>query len=65
MICPNWTLAFIPLYMLQTAALGLGVGIIVSSLTTKYRDAIFDLMYDKSTIYLQRKFDIYDNHFYK
>ena len=22
-------------------------------------------MYDKSTIYLQRKFDIYDNHFYK
>ena len=26
---------------------------------------IFDLMYDKSTIYLQRKFDIYDNHFYK
>ena len=26
---------------------------------------IFDLMYDKSTICLQRKFDIYDNHFYK
>lgn len=39
-ICPNWTLAFIPLYMLQTAALGLGVGIIVSSLTTKYRDLL-------------------------
>lgn len=39
-ICPNWTIAFIPLYMLQTAALGLGVGIIVSSLTTKYRDLL-------------------------
>lgn len=35
---PNWTLIFIPIYMLQTATLGLGVGIIVSSLTTKYRD---------------------------
>ena len=35
---PNWTAVFIPLYMIQTAALGLGVGIIVSSLTTKYRD---------------------------
>ena len=40
MICPNWTLVFIPLYMLQTAALGLGVGIIVSALTTKYRDLL-------------------------
>lgn len=34
----NWTIILIPVYMLQTAALGLGVGIIVSSLTTKYRD---------------------------
>ena len=37
-IRPNWTIVLIPLYMLQTAALGLGVGIIISSLTTKYRD---------------------------
>lgn len=37
-IHPNWTIVLIPIYMLQTAALGLGVGIIVSSLTTKYRD---------------------------
>lgn len=37
-IHPNWTIVLIPLYMLQTAALGLGVGIIISSLTTKYRD---------------------------
>ena len=35
---PNWTAVFVPLYMVQTAALALGVGIIVSSLTTKYRD---------------------------
>lgn len=28
----------IPIFMLQTAVLGLGVGIIVSALTTKYRD---------------------------
>lgn len=34
----NWTILLIPVYMLHTAALGLGVGIIVSSLTTKYRD---------------------------
>ncbi len=37
-IYPNLTALLIPVYMLQTAALGLGVGIIVSSLTTKYRD---------------------------
>lgn len=37
-IHPSWTVILIPLYMIQTAALGLGVGIIVSSLTTKYRD---------------------------
>lgn len=39
-IRPNWTLVLLPLYMLETAALGLGVGIIVSSLTTKYRDLV-------------------------
>lgn len=39
-INPNWTIVFIPIYMLQTAALGLGVGIIISSLTTKYRDLV-------------------------
>lgn len=37
-ILPNWTFCFVPLYMLQTAALGLGVGILTSALTTKYRD---------------------------
>lgn len=34
-------LIFLPLLVLQTAALGLGFGIIVSSLTTKYRDLSF------------------------
>lgn len=37
-IRPNTMIVIIPLLMIQTALLGLGVGIIVSSLTTKYRD---------------------------
>ncbi len=35
---PNLYMIVIPILMIQTAVLGLGVGIIVSSLTTKYRD---------------------------
>jgi len=36
---PNWTLMLLtPLMILQMAMLGLGFGIIVSALTTKYRD---------------------------
>ena len=35
---PNWTIALMPLMLLQMAILGLGFGIIVSSVTTKYRD---------------------------
>lgn len=34
----GWQILLIPILVLQTAALGLGFGIIVSSLTTKYRD---------------------------
>jgi len=37
-IHPNWWILFTPLLIVQMACLGLGVGIIVSSLTTKYRD---------------------------
>jgi len=37
-ICPNSTLLLLPVYILMLAGLGLGFGIIVSSLTTKYRD---------------------------
>lgn len=35
---PNITILYLPLYILQMAMLGLGFGIIISSLTTKYRD---------------------------
>lgn len=38
LIRPGWSLAFLPLVLLQTAALGLGVGLWMSSLTAKYRD---------------------------
>lgn len=34
----QWSVLLVPLLILQMAALGLGFGIIVSSLTTKYRD---------------------------
>lgn len=38
---PNWTLLLFPYLLLIMALLGLGVGIIVSSMTTKYRDLNF------------------------
>ena len=37
-IRPNIAVFLVPVLMVQTAVLGLGVGIIISSLTTKYRD---------------------------
>lgn len=37
-IYPNWTIILIPLFILMLAGLGLGFGILVSSMTTKYRD---------------------------
>jgi lipopolysaccharide transport system permease protein len=37
-IQPNMTIFFLPLLIIQIATLGLGLGIIISSLTTKYRD---------------------------
>ncbi|MBQ8827642.1 MAG: ABC transporter permease [Clostridia bacterium] len=37
-IKPNWMILLMPLMLLQMAILGLGFGIIVSSVTTKYRD---------------------------
>lgn len=37
-ISPNWWILSLPLLLLIMAGLGLGAGIIVSSLTTKYRD---------------------------
>ena len=35
---PNGTLLLLPLLILMLAAIGLGLGMIISSLTTKYRD---------------------------
>ena len=37
-ICVTWMLALVPALVVQMALLGLGCGIIISSLTTKYRD---------------------------
>lgn len=40
---PNIILVLVPLLLVQMAALGLGMGILISSLTTKYRDLTFAL----------------------
>lgn len=37
-ISPNWCMLLLPLMLLQMAMLSLGFGIIISALTTKYRD---------------------------
>ena len=37
-IAPNWAMLLMPLLIVMLAGLGLGFGILVSSLTTKYRD---------------------------
>ncbi|MBO4711521.1 ABC transporter permease [bacterium] len=37
-VSPSWAILAIPLFVIQMAMLGLGVGLIVTSLTTKYRD---------------------------
>ncbi len=37
-VVPNWFILLVPVLVIQMGALGLGCGIIISSLTTKYRD---------------------------
>ena len=37
-LCPNWYLLLFPLLLLMIQCLALGLGLIVSSLTTKYKD---------------------------
>ena len=37
-VSPNATVLFLPLYVLLLAGISLGIGVIISSLTTKYRD---------------------------
>ncbi len=44
-IAPNWTLLLLPLYVAIMAAMGLGAGIIFTSMTTKYRDLTFLLTF--------------------
>ena len=38
---PNWTLALIPVYVAIMALMGMGTGILFTSMTTKYRDLKF------------------------
>ena len=40
-VTPNTTLLLVPVYVIITAGLGLGFGLIISALTTKYRDFTF------------------------
>jgi lipopolysaccharide transport system permease protein len=42
-ITPRWWILALPVLLLQMALLGLGIGIIISSVTTKYRDLRFAL----------------------
>lgn len=37
-ICPNWYILLLPLFIVMLAGMGLGFGILISSMTTKYRD---------------------------
>jgi lipopolysaccharide transport system permease protein len=37
-VSPNWYVLLLPVFVLLLAGLGLGFGILVSSMTTKYRD---------------------------
>lgn len=37
-LCPNWYLLLFPVILITIAGIALGLGLIVSSLTTKYRD---------------------------
>lgn len=37
-ISPNWAIVLVPVFVVMLAGLGLGFGILVSSMTTKYRD---------------------------
>ena len=38
---PNWTILMFPVLVLMMALLGLGTGMLVTAMTTKYRDLAF------------------------
>jgi len=40
-IQPNWTIAMLPVYVALMAMMGMGMGILMTSMTTKYRDLKF------------------------
>lgn len=42
---PNWTILLLPLLVLLMGGLGLGLGMIISAMTTKYRDLVFLLSF--------------------
>ena len=42
---PNWTIVLLPVLIIIMGGLGLGFGMIVSAMTTKYRDLIFLLTF--------------------
>jgi len=42
---PNWNILLLPFYVLLMAGLGLGLGIIFTSWTTKYKDLVFLLTF--------------------
>ena len=42
---PNWAVVFLPVLFMFSAAIGLGIGSIASSLTAKYRDLTFLINY--------------------
>lgn len=44
-IHPQWEIALFPLLLLLTGGVGLGSGLLITSLTTKYRDLLFLLNY--------------------
>ena len=44
-VSPNLTIFLAPILIIMLAALGLGLGMIISSLTTKYRDLVFLLQF--------------------
>ncbi len=46
----NYTIVLFPVYIFIMALLGLGFGMIISSLTTKYRDLTFLVTFGVSTI---------------
>jgi lipopolysaccharide transport system permease protein len=45
LIKPNLELAFIPLLLLQIAAISLGFGLLISALTVKYRDLVYAMTF--------------------